>query len=242
VKLLVAIMTCHKLDYYVNDCTQDWINQQGWRNLDQQARVDAIRATWVRALPEGVDYKFFYGSKLRQNGERRNPPQVTLRKPDVDEVFLDCGDNYTSNPAKMKAICQWALDHGYDMILRCDDDTFIYPDRILVRDLPLWEGKDYSGSTLDGYEFHPGGCMFLSARAMRLVIDAAVTCWADDTWIGQVMRNNQIPLNSAPRIYNPGGKSYNVDPAMDIADYGAFHSCKPEVMTALHQRNLATTL
>jgi hypothetical protein len=235
-KLLVAIMTCHKLDYYVNDCTVDWVNSQGWRNLDQQSRVKAIRETWITELPAGVDYKFFYGSKIRQNTERRNPPQVKLRTPDVDEVFLDCGDNYTSNPAKMKAICQWALDHGYDYILRCDDDTFIYPDRIITRDLPLWEGKDYSGSLVESYEFHPGGCMFLSARAMRLVIAAPVTCWADDTWIGQVMRNHQIPLNAAPRIYNPGAKNYNVDPAMDIADYGAFHSCKPEVMRALQQR------
>ena len=216
-KLLVAVMTCHKLDYYVDDCTQDWVNQQGWRNLDQQARVAAIRATWAKALPD-VDYKFFYGNRLRQERERRNQTQITLRAPESDEVFLDCGDNYTSNPAKMKAICAWALAHGYDYILRCDDDTFIYPEKIIARDAPLWNNKDYSGSLVTGYEFHPGGCMFLSARAMQFVIDAPVTCWADDTWIGQVMRDHQIPLNAAPRIYNPGGMNYNVSPTMDIAD------------------------
>lgn len=235
-KLLVAVMTCHRLDYYVDDCTQDWINQQGWRNLDQQARVTAIRETWIKDLPEGVDYKFFYGSKLRSKTERRNDPKVTLRTPESDEVFLDCGDNYTSNPEKMKGICAWALAHGYDFILRCDCDTFLYPDRIITRDLPLWSLSDYSGSIPEGYQFHPGGCMFLSARAMRLVIDARVTSWADDKWIGQVMRDHQIPMNPAPRIYNPGGRDYRVGSMMDIADYGAFHSTQPEVMRALQQR------
>jgi hypothetical protein len=102
VELLIAIMTCHRYNYRVNDLTKDWLADK--RYLNQQARVEAQRATWLRQLPPASNYKFFYGRGSRV--------------PLADEIFLDCGDKYTDNPEKMKAICRYALAAGYDFLLR----------------------------------------------------------------------------------------------------------------------------
>jgi hypothetical protein len=231
-KLLIAIMTCHRLDYYMDDCTVDYLDQRGWRCHDQQARVNTIRETWVKEIPADVDYKFFSGNRLRQDRERRVQRKVELREPSSDEIFLDCGDNYTSNPDKMKAICAWALAHGYDYILRCDDDTFIYPDRLLATN---WAQFDYVGAGTDPHTFHPGGCMFLSRRAMGFIVQGSPTGYADDLWIGQLLRDKGIKLANEPTMHNKWGDGYVVVPAnLPVDTLSSFHSCKPEVMRELY--------
>ena len=232
-KLLVAIMTCHKLDYFIDDLTIDWCTQQGLRCTDQQARVNTIRATWLKELPEEFDYKFFYGTKLRDSKQnQRVPTKFNLREPLSDEVYLDCGDSYTSNPDKMKAICRWALDHGYDYILRCDDDTFIYPERLLVNDSSGWTGKDYVGASDNN--FHPGGCVFLSRRMMELVITERVTTYADDVWMGQISRDQNIPMTTLRTMRNQWGTGYKVPSNINPTGISSFHSCTPDVMRVLY--------
>lgn len=236
-KILIAVMTCHKLDYYIDDLTQDWCTVNNLRSTDQQARVNTIRETWVKDIPAGIDYKFFYGKTLRQEGDRRrnSKPQPALRAPLSDEIFLDCGDNYTQNPAKMKAICRWAIENGYDYVLRCDDDTFIYPQRLVVDDQPLWVSNDYSGSGKKIVQnFHPGGCLILSRRMMELVIKAPVTNYADDLWIGQVAHDFGIPMNYLPTMRNQWGTGYKVPVDVDPTGISSFHSCTPDVMRRLH--------
>lgn len=224
--LLVAIMTCHKLDYYIDDLTVDWCTQNNLRSLDQQARVNTIRDTYLKDLTE--PYEFFYGSRLRRGDRRTIQPK--LREPLIDEVFLDCGDNYTENPAKMKAICQWALNRGYDHILRLDDDTFIYPDRLLATD---WADHDYSGSCATN-DFHPGGCLFLSSNMMEAVIKAPVTNYADDVWMGQVAKDNGIKMHHIPAMRNQWGTGYKVPIDIDPTGIASFHSCTPDVMRRLY--------
>ena len=231
-KLLIAIMTCHRLDYYMDDCTVDYLDQRGWRCHDQQARVNTIRETWIKDIPADVDYKFFYGNRLRQDKERRVQRKVELREPSSDEIFLDCGDQYTANPDKMKAICAWALAHGYDYILRCDDDTFIYPDRLLATN---WAQFDYVGAGFRTDMFHPGGCMFLSRRAMEFIAQGSPTGYADDLWIGQLLRDKGIKLANEPTMHNKWGDDYVVVPAnLPVDTLSSFHSCKPEVMRELY--------
>jgi hypothetical protein len=231
-KLLIAIMTCHRLDYYMDDCTVDYLDQRGWRCHDQQARVNTIRETWIKDIPADVDYKFFYGNRLRPDKERRVQRKVELREPSSDEIFLDCGDQYTANPDKMKAICAWALAHGYDYILRCDDDTFIYPDRLLATN---WAQFDYVGAGFRTDMFHPGGCMFLSRRAMEFIAQGSPTGYADDLWIGQLLRDKGIKLANEPTMHNKWGDDYVVVPAnLPVDTLSSFHSCKPEVMRELY--------
>ena len=48
----------------------------------------------------------------------------------MDEVFLDCPDYYFENSRKMKAIIRYAQEHEYDYLLRLDDDTYFWPERL----------------------------------------------------------------------------------------------------------------
>lgn len=231
--LLVAIMTCFKLDYYLDDLSIDWCTQKNLRCLDQQARVNTIRDTWIKSLGD-IPYKFFYGTRLRTTNRA---PQSQLRPALSDEVYLDCGDNYTENPAKMKAICRYALANGFDYILRTDDDTFIYPDRLLATD---WASFDYSGSCATD-DFHPGGCLLLSRRMMEIIIAAPITNYADDVWIGKVAKDYRIPMHHIPNMRNQWGTGYKVPIDIDPTGIASFHSCTPDVMRRLHVTGNAAT-
>lgn len=235
-KLLVAVKTCHKLDYFVDDQTTDWLNAKGLRFLDASARVAAQRATWLSEVPEGVDYKFFYGTTFRRTDVKPNqrpgtaPPLPPLRGSLSDEVFLPVGDNYTHNSAKVKAICKYALDGGYDYILLVDDDTFVYLDRILQTDFNEY---DYSGAPTE--TFHPGSCIFLSRSAMNVVVASRITNYADDLWIGEALNAAGIPTHNLPNVRHGVGENYpirHVSPSL-VEAYAALHSCNPSVMEKL---------
>src|ERR1700721_1809849 len=89
-KLLIGVKTCHKLDYYFDDNTVDWLTARGYHPFDQPARVAAMRDTWLSkeslkaayrpfriptdpvALATHIDYKFFYGTKLRRTDIKPN--------------------------------------------------------------------------------------------------------------------------------------------------------------------------
>lgn len=236
-KLLVAILTCHRLDYYINDLTVEWNKS---RCLDQQARVNTQRATWLSDLKTlGVDHKFFYGTVLRDIVTKPNcrpdPNRVipVLRDPLPDEIYLECGDNYTQNPHKLKGIFQYALNNGYDYVLRVDDDTFVYPERLIVGEYSNWSTVDYSGA--GNGVFHPGGCLFVSRRAMELALSSPITNYADDVWLGAVMSENRIPVHEIASVHNLFGDNYNVVPEeLPIERLSAFHSCKPAAMEKLY--------
>lgn len=238
-KILVAVKTCHRLDYFVDDCTQDYVELKGWRHPIQQERVDAQRETWLSALPEGVDYKFFYGSILRNKKQnQRTPDKYELRQPEADEVFLPCGDNYTSNTAKVKAIFKWALDAGYDYVCLVDDDTFVFPEKLFATDFAKYS---YSGAPTE--TFHPGSCVFVDRKAMEIFIAARPASYADDLALGFAMEKANIKPHSIVTIHHGFGDSYRFDPRLaEEAEFAAAHSCNPEVMRRLwtHRQNALT--
>lgn len=245
-KLLVAIKTCHKLDYYIDDQTIDWLTSKNMRDYNQPARVKAIRETWLRAdyfsqvhEDTEVDYKFFYGTNLRRLDVKPNQrpgtegPAAPLRQPEHDEVFLPVGDNYTQNSRKLKAILEYAVARGYDHILVVDDDTFVYPE-LFNTEFRLY---DYAGAATGA--FHPGSCLFLSRNAMEAVINARITSYADDVWVGDVMREAGIPRHDITGIRHDFGMNYRVNPYAISKLAVALHSCTPDVMRTLWGRYVA---
>jgi hypothetical protein len=268
-KLLVAVMTCHRPDYYIDDTTVDWLNSKGLRSLDADARRAAMRATWLSEesrkyiaggilFPESIDlllhgtyveagdntgfldYKFFYGQQVRRLDIKPNQrlgtggPAPQLRPALADEVYLPCGDGYIFNAAKMKEICRYALDYGYDYILRVDDDTLVLPE-LFETD---WASAPYSGAATGA--FHPGSCLFLSRDAMQRIVKARITNYADDLWIGQVMDTAGIPRHDIAGIRHEFGEKYAINPYTVKPTDVALHSCTPEVMRSLWTRRMTS--
>lgn len=235
-KLLVAVMSCHRTDYRdPNDPdVRDW--WESTRCKDPAARRAACRSTWLKDFTKlGVDYKFFLGREtVDVKGKSR--PVANPRQPEADEVFVNTGDLYHDNTHKFQEMCRWALANGYDYMLRTDDDTFIYAERILATE---WADYDYSGAWNGSVVFfHPGGALFLSRRAMEIVANSRVDHWADDAWLGKVMQNNHIPTHEIVSIHLPFGEEYVCNPDKLPLDHpwSAVHSCFPSVMKTLYER------
>lgn len=137
-------------------------------------RADGQRATWIPEV-KGMDYKFFLGS----GGDR---------PPGADEVFLDVNDDYPSLPWKVRAVMKWADEHGYDCVLKCDDDTFICPEKL---ELPLtpYEGRvNHSHVRLIPNGWCSGFAYWLAGIGLKAVAYAEEpTTGAEDLWTGIVL-------------------------------------------------------
>jgi hypothetical protein len=141
-KKLVAVMCCH--------------------TVRSRAQINAQRATWVKDLREqGTDVVFFLGQ----------PPVNASPFAAQDEVwFFGCDDSYFGIPEKVRRICRWAVENGYDYVAKVDDDVYIAPRRFAA--LPL--GADYIGRFRGPYGNYPahfasGFTYWLSAAAAHHV-------------------------------------------------------------------------
>lgn len=133
-----------------------------------------------------------------------------------DGVTLGVPDDYLSLPLKTKALCQWALGHGYQHVLKIDDDGYLN-----VKNFRLVE-QDYAGIpapandlgcgrfgisafTKGTIKFHyaSGGAYWLSRRAMETILAAHLDDWAEDRWVGQVMGRAGILLKALPGYFCP---------------------------------------
>lgn len=148
-------------------------------------RTKSQLATWIpQMIQAGYDVQLFDGEKL------------------------GVSDEYIDLPSKTKALCKWALDHGYTNMLKVDDDAYIWIDRFKV--VP----GDYVGIKVranDGghggygipdyprghfpYDYASGGSYWLSDKSMAIIAAAPLTDdWAEDRWVGDVLARNNITL------------------------------------------------
>ena len=169
-KVLIAIPACHSTDYGRYAAGVGGVPRDIHINGDSRAsRICAVRETWWRDLANhpNVTGKFFFG-----RGEDRQPLP--------DEVFLDVADDYVSLPHKVQGIVRWALERDFDFLFKCDDDTFVWVDRLLSGgfehfDHYGWGTGGIGGGLLGG----PG--YFLSKRSMQAVAEAPKpTRWDED--------------------------------------------------------------
>src|SRR5882757_3591113 len=104
-------------------------------------RCEAQRKTWIQSL-SGLDHRFFFG---RGSHSELKP----------DEVQVDVADDYGSIFLKSLKIFAWAFEHGYDFVLKCDDDAMLDPKK-----LSELTGNDYIGEVQanGATDFCSGGC------------------------------------------------------------------------------------
>lgn len=140
--------------------------------------------TWTqRARVLGFDVAFFHGGNL---GVPDSPYAVAIK-------------------AKAAAIYKYALERGYNYLLKVDDDAAIVMDKLAIptsdyagfqidaNDLGLTrdgvvEVPDYPAGT-HPYAYASGGAAWFSHKALQILVDSLPITgdWADDRWAGQIL-------------------------------------------------------
>jgi len=165
----------------------------------QNGMNDAVRETWakdVAAVP-GLDYIFFTGLDT----------SITSLKP--DEARLKVPDDYKSVTYKTIEGHNWALQHGYDFVFQTYPDVYIRPERLMAA---LQTDKAYVGYPMldppTNLVYASGGAGYwLNAMASAMVAlnKPEPYDWAEDRWVGTLMRKFGVPLHHDLR-YSPIAK------------------------------------
>lgn len=211
-KVLIAVPAAQKYEYQRHNLSVP-------RVID--GRVSAVRETWmddVRKFPY-VDAKFFYGQPVRDAVG--------------DEVFVNAPDDYEGLSVKVKEICRYALAMGYSHLVKADDDTVIYLDRLLRSGFDAVDQMGYFGCTHAPGRcscYATGMCYTLNRRCMELVVKAPITHWAEDLWVGSVLRAAGIRPTGHPGFL-PGFGAHYVKFPLPPGTVAA-HSVKPNDMRA----------
>lgn len=143
--------------------------------LARTHQADAQRMTWANGAE---DVRFFVGGA---------PGYAPRRK---DEVVLTVDDSYRGLPAKVRAIMRWALERGYEAVMKVDDDTYVVLSRLLQAGL---ERFDYAGNFRmhNGnypHDYASGFAYRLSRRAAEAIAQAELTeDTFEDRWVGNVL-------------------------------------------------------
>lgn len=203
-KLLIAILSCN--------------SRRKW----QQAQRD----TWLKDLPEGVDYKFFLGK----------PCPIDLH---ADEVFVDVPDNIELLPIKTQAAMRWSVNSGYPHTYKCDLDTFVVPKNLLACG---FETQDYVGGmlTAPGINWASGGSGYiLSQRLANFVADANHACYiagipacAEDVFVARICYANKMSFCGVPQFkYAPDSVLTKKTIAFHLSScFGWGYRYRPELM------------
>jgi hypothetical protein len=157
----------------------------------------AIRETWGKDLPEGVEVRFFVG------GDQAPPLEP-------DEVHLPVDDGYWELTPKTRGIAGYTVKEKYDFVYLCDTDTYLIVSKLLqtpftefdfsggVAAGPTYEkifGKHYPrwvtdrGGVADPFYIYLSGGVgfFLSKRAAQEVATTPYHHHSEDVWVGQVV-------------------------------------------------------
>lgn len=125
-------------------------------------RRDAVRATWLKRIPEGVEAFFVIGD-----------PNLKQSRRERDCLFVPTPDDYGSLSQKVRALCQYAANRG-TWLLKADDDVIVDPERLAqLVDQAEAAGDDVLGSVTAGPEgvYQHGFAYLLSPRAVKIIAD-----------------------------------------------------------------------
>jgi hypothetical protein len=229
-KVLIAVPACHTFSYgkWESSESPSYDAAKAWQGKPYGSdihisgvnpRIQAVRETWAKdcAAHKNLTMRFFYGQ-----GD-------TMLD---DEVRLGVPDDYEHLPQKTIAICQWALDNGFDYVLKCDDDSYVWVDRAMieVNQVGDWGGYINGGSC-------SGGCGYwLSQRAMTEVVKNPISShWAEDVTVGLIMKAARIEPQMLQN-HQPGFSNhwFNLDNVH--SDLVCIHALQPDTMRELYRR------
>jgi hypothetical protein len=134
-----------------------------------------IREGWGSVVPQtGADLKFFVGRRGKDFSPQSDEVPIGWQyfkncEHSIWNPKEGCCENYFQY--QTRRILEWTLKNGYDFIFLAENDTFLLPRKLMQTG---FEDYDYSGYFFQGDEKypcpHPGFGYFLSANAMKLVL------------------------------------------------------------------------
>lgn len=166
------------------------------RRDDENARC-VCRETWVGEANrlEGVRCVF-----LLAGGRGRRPAL------EGDRLYLPVEDRYETLQTRVRQFCGWGCENSSaEVFFKCDDDTFVVPERLLHRS--LWEEpRHYTGFDIGSRQGYPpygsGGAGYLLSRHAAGIIAADDS--PDDYWedkgIGLALLRHGIRLSPDARF------------------------------------------
>ncbi len=197
-------------------------------------RRKACRATWCRHVKAPIKYFFFIGN---------NDPLgcTSIKEDEPDTVILPCKDDYMSLPKKTFSCFKYALEnYDFKYLFKCDDDTFVVPERLLH----LSEPKDIvSNSWLN--QLSGGAGYFLSRDCVQRVVNECQikmpAVWAEDLMVQEILTERfHMEIRMTPEFHwGTDGAWPDPDNAritIHYADYVIMEACEH----LLYGSNLAT--
>jgi len=201
----------------------------------QPEQMQAQRETWLRKLYGLADYKFFLGHPHCDDAD-----VVSLEIPD-GPIWL----NQRNGPRtlvlnrKTEGLIKYAFENEYDYVFKCDDDTYVWPDRLLWSS---FEKYDYSGFVerhyareIGFYHWAQGGAGYwLSRKAMDIIAQHGLhLVAAEDFAVGQILARHGIHPHHDSR-YIPGATPKDLaNPSQNVL---TLHKVTPSEMHLLHDR------
>lgn len=180
-------------------------------------RRQAIRETWGKQLPEGVELRFFVGEGECEAAD--------------DLVMLPCRDDYPGLPAKVSAFFAHALgNHPFEWLLKCDDDTYVDVER--VRELAAGPADLIGNEFIDSRGAPSGGAGYLLSRDLvtRIVEAGGIAAPGDeDVLTGALARKLGARLRSDWRLRYDYARYPRANNILATA-----HWCDPRRMRAIH--------
>jgi hypothetical protein len=184
-KILIAIPTAKTLSYEKFRVKQKEKYGRNWeggisglQHDGPNTRREAVERTWWRDVQKfpNLTAKFFTGEEL------------------------GCSDDFVDLPEKNRRMVQWALDNGFERMFRCDDDTFVFVDRLLRQAFENPE-IDFGGADCGGIALGGSG-IWLSRRAMGIVVNSQWDEgeWRDDAFISDALKRNGIKMVDLPGL------------------------------------------
>lgn len=177
------------------------------------------RGAWISKLPQGTLSRFFYG----RPGSNPRPFYFP------DEVDLNVPDDYANLSFKVRGMVTWAYQHGFDYMLKVDDDTYVFPERLAALKRFDYAGEARSFDGL-GASICSGGGYWLSRKAMKALIESpresqykyhhgsvsGPRLMQEDWWVASVMKKAGIKAINVPGI---GSRAKVTDPRRVVWEY-----------------------